>query len=53
MTTDTNKRRIKLKKKIGAKSLHGTRKKTHIFFYYYYHGCPGQLARTSTNPTDP
>jgi hypothetical protein len=28
-----------------------------LFFYYFfffdYRGCPGQLARTSTNPTGP
>jgi hypothetical protein len=24
-----------------------------FFYYYYYRECPGQLARTSTNLTDP
>jgi hypothetical protein len=24
-----------------------------FFFFFYYRGCPGQLARTSNNPTGP
>jgi len=24
-----------------------------FFFFFFYRGCPGQLARTSTNPTGP
>jgi hypothetical protein len=24
-----------------------------FFLFFYYRGCPGQLARTSTNPTGP
>jgi len=24
-----------------------------FFFFFYFRGCPGQLARTSTNPTGP
>jgi hypothetical protein len=25
----------------------------YLFFFFDYRGCPGQLARTSTNPTGP